>query len=70
MPHGVASGMSKADSLALIVEALGGTPAGDSIADLIAEIAAAYSEATKDLKKANIKKDVTILGVTGTYTGQ
>lgn len=90
MRHGVASGMSKADSLAMIVEALGGTatgtstkdlladcvtalggtPAGDSIADLLAEVAAAYAEATKDLKKANIKKDVTILGVKGTYTGE
>lgn len=67
---GTPSGSTVGELLAEIVTILGGTPSGDSISDLLSEVAMAYAAATKDLKKTNIKKDVVILGVKGTYTGQ
>jgi hypothetical protein len=49
MRHGVAPSMTNADSLALIVTALGGTPAGTTNAELIQEIAVLLgSEASAD----------------------
>lgn len=67
---GTPSGATVKELLGEAVTALGGTPSGDSIADLIAEIASAYGEAIEDLAAGNIKKGVTILGVTGTYEGE
>lgn len=67
---GTPSGSTNAELLAEIVTALGGEPApGSSNDGLIAQVATAYASATADLKAGNIKKDVTILGVKGTYEG-
>ena len=67
---GTPSDASNAELLAELVTALGGTPEGTTNAELLAEIADAYADATENLAAGNIKKGVTILGVTGTYEGE